>query len=101
MLKILVNEFIPNFISTQHMHASIIHFKFIITTKELLHFADDLNESANWLKTYIEPWDLVIQNWKKTFPLRKVDNTIHTVEEYMEKWPILKHKDAYMLVCET
>ncbi|KAB0804375.1 hypothetical protein PPYR_01345 [Photinus pyralis] len=59
---------------------------------------DELHDCAVWLKSFQEPWDLVLHNWKTTFPLRKIKNTIPTVEQYMIEWPILKHKNAFTLI---
>ncbi|KAB0805419.1 hypothetical protein PPYR_02389 [Photinus pyralis] len=58
---------------------------------------DDLKESAGWLKLYVEPWDLVLQHWNKSFILRKTAKS-PTVAEFIGEWPILKHQNAYMLV---
>lgn len=57
-----------------------------------------MQNSAAWLKTFQEPWDMVLTKWEQTFPLRKKCKTT-TVAEFFEQWPILKHKEAYTLVC--
>lgn len=58
---------------------------------------DNATNSANWLKKNCEPWNAVIENWKNSFLLRRNDKSV-TVGEYLQKWPILKHRNAEELV---
>lgn len=67
-------------------------------TKYCLTLIAELELCCDWLRTNQEPWELVMENWKKTFSLRKNDGHMRTVSEYFQKWPILKHKDAHQLV---
>lgn len=60
----------------------------------------ELENSKLWLSKFQEPWDLVVEKWKSTFPLRKSDNKSTTVNQYIGDWPILKHREAYSLVCK-
>lgn len=53
-----------------------------------------------WLKKWQEPWNIVFTKWQKSFQLRK-NNKSSTVEEFITEWPILRHKDVFLLVCNV
>lgn len=75
----------------------------------------DIVESKNFLDSHIEPWNEVLEAWRKTSNMRRSDLQPHpqhtrkkrkseapqkklTVDEFLNKWPILKSADGYKLV---
>ncbi|KAL4719426.1 hypothetical protein ACJJTC_007179 [Scirpophaga incertulas] len=61
--------------------------------------AKDANtdDDVLWLKSNSEPWQEVIEKWQKTFPFRQ-NQTQGTVQEYLDKWEILKNCKGHTLI---
>ncbi|XP_025829754.1 uncharacterized protein LOC112904301 isoform X1 [Agrilus planipennis] len=57
----------------------------------------EMEESAKWLKHFMEPWDAVIKHWNTSFALRR-NTSVTTVTKFLEEWPILKHQKAISLI---
>lgn len=57
------------------------------------------NEDYIWLKVHNDPWTNVEEKWNKTYILRRCSNTsITSVEQFIQKWPILKDLRSETLV---
>lgn len=57
-----------------------------------------VSEAKMWLDTKLEPWDEVIEKWKKTFALRKCSKE-ENVDSFFKNWPILNDSRSLQLVC--
>lgn len=57
------------------------------------------SDNLMWLKTNIEPWNLVQEKWSATYDYRHayLQKDVDLYEIYFE-WPILKENLAYTLV---
>ncbi|XP_071629473.1 uncharacterized protein [Temnothorax longispinosus] len=52
----------------------------------------DIKSDVSWLKYNIEPWDEVIEKWRRTFEVRKNSKTTN-FNAFLKEWAPLKHKD--------
>ena len=52
----------------------------------------------SWLKISREPWSMVIDQWNKSYELRREDIKRKTTVEVLEEWPILKSAGGFLLV---
>lgn len=62
---------------------------------------NELQESIQWLKENVAPWQLVLQHWLTTFNIRHKDLNNYedkTLVNFINKWPILRHPHGYQLI---
>lgn len=59
-------------------------------------FIDETN-ALTWLKYNREPWAEVLENWNKTYTLRR-DFVGKTVKDFLHEWPILSDPRSESLV---
>ncbi|KAB0805329.1 hypothetical protein PPYR_02299, partial [Photinus pyralis] len=56
------------------------------------------NDDMTWLKVNSEPWAEVMEKWNNTYDLRRCDKDCPTVQEYLERWPILRDLRSDVLI---
>ncbi|CAH0383223.1 unnamed protein product [Bemisia tabaci] len=61
---------------------------------------EQYKEDLNWLESRIHPWELAVQKWAATANRRLHDfeTSESTIDEYIEKFPILSSANASQLV---
>lgn len=64
--------------------------------------SDFIEESVTYLSHFNEPWEEILNHWKKTAKYRHSKGSNNdTVAEFLSKWPILKDIRAEILVSIT
>lgn len=58
-------------------------------------------EDIQWLKTNRDPWDVVLQKWEATYPIRKMQKNKGNVSDFLQQWPILSDLRSEYLVYNT
>ncbi|KAL0116449.1 hypothetical protein PUN28_009834 [Cardiocondyla obscurior] len=73
------------------------------STEYLSSDEESTPEAEEWLRAHSTPWELVLNKWKQTVEHRQKilkANRKLTLGEIFERWPILKHSNAYKLIAE-
>ncbi|KAK4885089.1 hypothetical protein RN001_001360 [Aquatica leii] len=81
--KPIIRNIIYNFHKTEHQRVTKKNLREKLC-EDLGWNDDELQECAKWLQKYEEPWDLVVDNWKNTYPLRDIVNNSSSAEDYMK-----------------
>lgn len=69
-------------------------------TVELPEIEVSLINLKEWLAQSFDPWSLIVENWKKTFPLRAIDlrDPTKSFDNILANWPQYKRKGLYELL---
>lgn len=60
-----------------------------------------MKDDIKWLECWREPWSEVLEKWRNTFSIRKIqsgDAAVTTIHEYFKQWPILNDSRSESLV---